>query len=564
MWPAIRATFSRTRRAARTSAPPLTTMLRLANEPLPYGQRSVSPSTMLTAPMSTPSSSARTWASVVACPCPCDAALTNPRTSPVGSTRTVAASWPATCGIPRRRNVPDPIPVNSVYAHTPIPRRRPGAARRLGAEPLVVRGRERSLERVGGVAAVDHEPRRGGERQRAGVDEVPPPHLGGVEAGAPRHHVDHALAHERAERHADAAVRAGRALVGGHGVGVVGQRREAVRTGQDPRRGERLERRRHRVDGVRAGVADQRAPERADDPVAAGGHLGVVHVVAGLGAGEEVLAPVLEPAHGSAEPARDLGHRDVLGIEVHLRSEPAADRRAEDAQLRVRDAEGLGQPRAHQVRRLGRGPHGEHPVHRIERRHHAARLHRRGRAARVAERLGDADRRRLEARLDGAVLEARVEDDVVAQLLEEPRRARLHARPRRRQRQAARRTRRRSRRARPRRGTDRRPPPRRPPRRRSAPCRGPAPATPPPCRPGWSSPPRTGRVVTARSAPVNTASTPGSARARLASIRVIRAWACGLLRNATERRPGSRRSPMKRARPMRSGGSSVRFTLALT
>ena len=114
MCAAIIAIFSRTRRAARMSAPPLTTMLRLANEPLPYGQRSVSPSTIVTAPSSTPSSSARTWASVVACPWPWEAALTKPRTSPVGSTRTVAASWPATWRMPRCRKVAEPIPVNSV------------------------------------------------------------------------------------------------------------------------------------------------------------------------------------------------------------------------------------------------------------------------------------------------------------------------------------------------------------------------------------------------------------------------------------------------------------------
>ena len=89
-------------------------MLRLANDPLPYGQRSVSPWTMVTAARSTPSSSASTWASVVAWPWPWEAALTNPRTSPVSSTRTVAASWPETCTMPRRRNVPDPMPVNSV------------------------------------------------------------------------------------------------------------------------------------------------------------------------------------------------------------------------------------------------------------------------------------------------------------------------------------------------------------------------------------------------------------------------------------------------------------------
>jgi hypothetical protein len=114
MCPASLPIFSRTRRAASTSAPPLTTMLRLAKEPLPYGQRSVSPSTMVTAAMSTPSSSAQIWASDVACPCPCEAALTNARTSPVSSTRTVAESYPETCIMPRRRKVPEPMPVNSV------------------------------------------------------------------------------------------------------------------------------------------------------------------------------------------------------------------------------------------------------------------------------------------------------------------------------------------------------------------------------------------------------------------------------------------------------------------
>src|SRR5262249_41956622 len=46
----------------------------------------------------------------------------SPRTPPVGSLRTVAASCPPPCRIPRRLNVPDPMPVNSVYAATPMPR----------------------------------------------------------------------------------------------------------------------------------------------------------------------------------------------------------------------------------------------------------------------------------------------------------------------------------------------------------------------------------------------------------------------------------------------------------
>jgi len=112
---------------------------------------------------------------------------------------------------------------------------------RLGAPARVVAARERALQRLLGIAAVDDQPGRRLERQLAHVDEVATPDVDGIEAGAPGDHVDDALAHERAQRHADAAVRAGRALVGGDGVRLVGERADLVRPGQDAGSGQRLQ-----------------------------------------------------------------------------------------------------------------------------------------------------------------------------------------------------------------------------------------------------------------------------------------------------------------------------------
>jgi hypothetical protein len=63
----------------------------------------------------------------------------------------------------------------------------------------------------------------------------------------------------------------------------------------------------------------------------------------------------------------------------------------------------------------------------------------------------------------------------------------------------------------------------------------------------------------ARSAPVNTASTPGSSRAALTSIDVILACAIGLRRIDMCTRPGSVRLSVQRVRPVMSRASSLRL-----
>jgi hypothetical protein len=152
-----------------------------------------------------------------------------------------------------------------------------------------------------------------------------------------------------------------------------------------------------------------------DGAVAARAHLHATGAVARVRRGQQVLAPVLDPAHGAAEPPGQIGDRDVLGVEVHLRAEAAAHGGAEHAQPRLRHRERRRQPRAQHVRGLGRGPHRQRPVLPIERRHHAPPFHGRGAAAGLAERLGEADLGAGQRRVDAALLVAGVHEDVVGQ-----------------------------------------------------------------------------------------------------------------------------------------------------
>ena len=88
MCAAIASIFVRSSVAARVTAPPAITAVRLPHEPMPYGSAAVSPSLTVMCASSMPSTSAATWASVVSCPWPCDFVPTATVTLPSGSTET--------------------------------------------------------------------------------------------------------------------------------------------------------------------------------------------------------------------------------------------------------------------------------------------------------------------------------------------------------------------------------------------------------------------------------------------------------------------------------------------
>ena len=114
--------------------------------------------------------------------------------------------------------------------------------------------------------------------------------------------------------------------------------------------------------------------------------------------GEGVLRPLLDPLHRPAEPAGESDREELLGVDVELRAEAAADVGCDDPQLRLGQAERRRDEDAQDVRDLGRRPE-RHLATRLGPREHAARL----------DRVRD-QRRLVVAVLDddiGALVEAR-------------------------------------------------------------------------------------------------------------------------------------------------------------
>src|SRR5207247_524723 len=130
-WAAICNAFDLTPAAAWRRAPPPAIIARLANVPVPTGTEAVSTGTTSTSSGERPSVSPTNWAKTVSCPCPWEGVETYARTPPEPSTLTAALSSPRTSRMPRRRNVPEPIPVYSTKAVRPAPTVRPAA----GSQP---------------------------------------------------------------------------------------------------------------------------------------------------------------------------------------------------------------------------------------------------------------------------------------------------------------------------------------------------------------------------------------------------------------------------------------------
>src|SRR5260370_35105882 len=78
-------------------------------------------------------------------------------------------------------------------------------------------------------------------------------------------------------------------------------------------------------------------------------------MLAAIGVGGELLAPVLDPADGVTELARKEGGADLLGEQQALVTEAAADVGRPDADLAVIETQAIGETRAHDVRDLLRG-----------------------------------------------------------------------------------------------------------------------------------------------------------------------------------------------------------------
>ena len=174
---------------------------------------------------------------------------------------------------------------------------------------------------------------------------------------------------------------------------------------------------------VGAVVVQHRAAHAEDAAVAVDAELHVPDLVALLRRGREVLAPVLDPLDRRAELQRRRRHRDVLGIEHELGSEPAADVGRDDAGVGLAAPEEPHQRAVRHVRHLRPQPHRQQVLERVVARHHAAPLDRHAEALVDRELARDRVRRARQRRRRVAVAGLELGDDVVRRVLVGERRA---------------------------------------------------------------------------------------------------------------------------------------------
>ena len=108
------------------------------------------------------------------------------------------------------------------------------------------------------------------------------------------------------------------------------------------------------------------------------------------------LGARLDPLHRPPGEARGLCDRELLGVDVDLRAEAAADVGRDHAHLRLRDAADRGHERAHEVRHLRRGVERELVARRDPVGHDARAARSDRREALVVDRQRDLDGRGVE------------------------------------------------------------------------------------------------------------------------------------------------------------------------
>ena len=153
--------------------------------------------------------------------------------------------------------------------------------------------------------------------------------------------------------------------------------------------------------------------------------LGMGEVIARLVVGQKALRPRRHPAHRAEEPPRRPDHERLLGIELALVAEAAADVGRDHPQRALGDAELLGDLLADVVRRLRRTHQREPAGGGLDGGERGARLERRADEAVVDEIDRDLVRRRRERGAHRRLVAARpAEADVAGRGLVQPRRAR--------------------------------------------------------------------------------------------------------------------------------------------
>ena len=220
----------------------------------------------------------------------------------------------------------------------------------LGPQGGVVGGLEGEVERLGVVAAVVDRAGGGGEREGVLGDEVLAPHLDGIHADLGGEQVEGALDGGGGLGTTGAAVGLDRGGVGHHRLDVALDLRDVVGAGRHRAGHERQERPHARVG---AGILQHGEAVGLDLAVAAAADLDPEHLAAAVGHREHALAAGLGPAHRAVETTGDPGQQGLVGLEVDLGAETAADGRGHHADLLGLEAVEAGELALGAVRGLG-------------------------------------------------------------------------------------------------------------------------------------------------------------------------------------------------------------------
>ena len=220
----------------------------------------------------------------------------------------------------------------------------------LGAEPVEIEHLEQLVERRVVVARIDRQPRC--ERERELGDEVLAAELQPIHAELVGEIVHRPLDHVGRLGTSRAPVRVGRRRVREDARELDAVVRDRVRPRvdpgaekRDPRRDE-LEVRAHRGRDPGAAVRDRAVLLRSERVLG--------DEVPAVDRRDVVLRALLDPFHGSAEAAAEGEREELLGVDVELRAEAAADVGRDDADLRFVEAERRRDEHAQDVRDLRR------------------------------------------------------------------------------------------------------------------------------------------------------------------------------------------------------------------
>ena len=126
----------------------------------------------------------------------------------------------------------------------------------------------------------------------------------------------------------------------------------------------------------RAAIDEEIVAQREDMAVIVKADLDIVQLVARMAGAQQMLLPLLDPAHRPPEQAGEKRDQQVFGVDMALAAEAAADIERQAAHPRLGQAEERGGFAAHPMHHLRRGPDRHRIGARIVGADDAAALHR--------------------------------------------------------------------------------------------------------------------------------------------------------------------------------------------